>query len=296
MTLIDRSSFIGGSDAPAAVGVSPWRTPYQLWQEKTGEAEPQPDTPILAFGRMVEDFVRGEFSRLHGVQVLRPRTMHVHPKYAWMAGHLDGVISPRRIFEAKSARFRTGWGEEGSDDIPTQYLVQCLHYLEITGADVVDVAVLFSGCPPIHHYVVERDLAAIEALVEQEHAFWRKVETREPPAPLNPADCARRWSRSLEASIEATPDILRSLVSLTETKDAIKRLQEIEESTETKIKTFMEGNALLTYNSTILATWRTSRDGTQLDRDRLARELPDIVREYQITRPGSRRFLLRDIA
>ena len=31
-----RRNFIGGSDAPAIMGVSPWDTPYTCWEKKVG--------------------------------------------------------------------------------------------------------------------------------------------------------------------------------------------------------------------------------------------------------------------
>ena len=31
-----RKKGIGSSDAPIIMGVSPWKTPFELWEEKTG--------------------------------------------------------------------------------------------------------------------------------------------------------------------------------------------------------------------------------------------------------------------
>lgn len=33
----DRRRYIGGSDVAAVLGISPWRTPLQLWEAKTRE-------------------------------------------------------------------------------------------------------------------------------------------------------------------------------------------------------------------------------------------------------------------
>ena len=33
--LKERQKGIGGSDVAAILGMSPWRTPYQVWEEKT---------------------------------------------------------------------------------------------------------------------------------------------------------------------------------------------------------------------------------------------------------------------
>jgi predicted phage-related endonuclease len=40
--LARRTGYIGGSDAAAALGLSPWKTNVDLWEEKTGR-KPAPD-------------------------------------------------------------------------------------------------------------------------------------------------------------------------------------------------------------------------------------------------------------
>ena len=39
--LEERKAGIGASDAAAIIGMNPWKTNIQLWQEKTGEVEPE---------------------------------------------------------------------------------------------------------------------------------------------------------------------------------------------------------------------------------------------------------------
>ena len=36
-----RRKGIGGSDAASVLGISPWKSNVQLWEEKTGIAEPE---------------------------------------------------------------------------------------------------------------------------------------------------------------------------------------------------------------------------------------------------------------
>jgi len=38
---MERKGFIGGSDAPIILGLSPWKSPYQLWLEKIGQDKDQ---------------------------------------------------------------------------------------------------------------------------------------------------------------------------------------------------------------------------------------------------------------
>ena len=59
----DRIGYLGGSDAAVVLGISPWKSRYQLWCEKTG-AEPIPNldgVDYIYFGQVLEPIVASEF-------------------------------------------------------------------------------------------------------------------------------------------------------------------------------------------------------------------------------------------
>src|SRR5262245_21676530 len=51
---MNRQHFIGASDISAILGISPWKTPLQLYLEKTGQAEPEKEKPVLRRGQRWE--------------------------------------------------------------------------------------------------------------------------------------------------------------------------------------------------------------------------------------------------
>ena len=58
---IDRTKTIGGSDVAAILGLSPWRSPLDVWREKTlGEAD-QRDTPAMQAGVRFEPVILGRY-------------------------------------------------------------------------------------------------------------------------------------------------------------------------------------------------------------------------------------------
>jgi putative phage-type endonuclease len=189
-----RRTGLGGSDAAAALGVSPWRTPYDLWLEKTEPiALPAPPSEPMRWGTLLEPVIMQEYTRRTGRAVEAAPDMLRHPKYSWMIGHLDGRVEDR-ILEVKTARDARGWGEPGSDEIPLHYLTQTHHYLVVSGAVAADVAVLIGGSD-FRIYQVRADPDIAEALISAEAAFWKRIENRDPPPPVNPSDAARRWGR-----------------------------------------------------------------------------------------------------
>ena len=61
-----RRSHRNASETPAMLGVSPWMTPYQLWQIKLGVVEPEV-TPAVLHGTQLEPQARAAYEALNHV-------------------------------------------------------------------------------------------------------------------------------------------------------------------------------------------------------------------------------------
>jgi putative phage-type endonuclease len=184
-----RRGGIGGSDAAAALGQHPQRTPYELFLIKTGQAPDEvaviEDNARMRFGRVLEAVIANEYARTHDVRVRRKNVIVRHPKYPWMLANVDRLIEGRRTgLECKNVDtygYRFGeWGEPGTDEVPTPYLLQCAHYMAVLDYDVWHLAALVGG-NALRTYVIERDAALEDMMIDGEHEFWRRVESREPP-------------------------------------------------------------------------------------------------------------------
>jgi putative phage-type endonuclease len=178
----ERWTGLGGSDAAPALGMSPWKTPLELFLEKREHRE-APDTERMMLGRELEPVIRTLYARRTGRTVRLPSWTLRHPQYPWMIAHLDGATDDRRIFEAKNVAHDLFWGPSGSDEIPEHYHYQVQHYLAVTGFEVCDVAALIAGCE-LRIYTLQADREVQEALIEGEQEFWSKVQANTPP-PVN---------------------------------------------------------------------------------------------------------------
>ncbi|KVH51205.1 YqaJ viral recombinase family protein [Burkholderia diffusa] len=182
-----RRTGIGGSDAAAALGESPYLTPYELYLDKLGLAPPREETERMRMGRRLEAVIADEYALTRRVKLRRRNQPVRHPKYPWMFASPDRLVEGQRLgLEAKSvdpAAFRFGeWGDEGSDAVPTHYLLQTCHYMCVLGYEHWDLAALVGG-NHLRVYTIHRDPELEEMLIEREHAFWKLVEQREPPEP-----------------------------------------------------------------------------------------------------------------
>ena len=118
---VDRSKYIGGSDIGAILGLSRFRSPLEVWMEKTGKEVKKLDSLPLRFGSFAEEFVASEYSRATGFDLIHDESIRIHPDYSFMSAHIDRFVlehdspTPRRILECKTANpfASSDWGEGG---------------------------------------------------------------------------------------------------------------------------------------------------------------------------------------
>lgn len=182
--LAERRKSIGGSDAAAIVGMNHYVTPYALWADKTGRLPDQPDNEAMRQGRDLEQYVADRFSEATGKRVRRHTAMFHNPDFPFAHANIDrAVIGERAGLECKTTsimnlkKFRNG-------EYPENYYVQCVHYLAVTGWDrwYLGVLILNQG---FHWFVIERDQAEIDALMQAEHDFWSTYVIPDVPPPVD---------------------------------------------------------------------------------------------------------------
>ena len=170
----DRSEYIGGSDAAGVVGLSRWESPLSIWALKTGQVQPKEiDSEAMELGVELEDYVARRFMKKTGKKVRRVNRELVHPKYGFIRAHIDrDVVGENAILECKTC---SAWKakEWELQEIPTEYIIQAMHYLAVTGADRAYIAVLI-GNQDFKWKTIERDQKAIDDLIRREVDFWER--------------------------------------------------------------------------------------------------------------------------
>lgn len=167
-----RRNFIGASDAPIIMGVAPWRTPYQLWQEKCGIIGPQVDTERMKNGRTLEDEARNSFIQITGIEMSPKRLFS--KRYEWMMASLDG-LSPEGNYalEIKCPGKQV-------DQVPDIYIPQLQHQMLVSDLEHIWFFSYVPGCPS-YIKLVKRDDEYIEKLIEKEIQFWDCVQSMQEP-------------------------------------------------------------------------------------------------------------------
>lgn len=298
-----RKTGIGGSDAAAAVGLSPYMSPLELWMIKTGRdadlPKPDPDdtTDPVYWGTLLEPVVAASYTKQTGRRVRRINAVLRHPTIAWMLANIDREVigAPDvSILECKTA------GEFGArlwrEGVPEYVQIQVQHQLAVTGKHAADVAVLLCGQKLEVHRIV-RDDSLIARLIELEAAFWRYIQTDTPP-PADGSESADRALRCLYPGTGGTVDFTddRALSSTFADLVSVRAQIESREAVEAQLKqtlTQAMGEADRAQFETGSVSYKRSKDGTGIDLKRLLADQPELAARYAITKPGSRRFLVQ---
>lgn len=178
-----RRKGIGGSDAAAIVGLDRWRSAFDVYADKVGLKQEEPDNEAMRQGRDLEGYVASRFAEVTGKKVRRRNAILQHPEYPHIIANIDRwVVGENAGLECKTtsvlnrAKFSQG-------EFPPSYYVQCMHYMAVTGAERWYLAVLVLN-KAFHVFTIERDEAEIAALVQAEKHFWEEHVLKQiPPAP-----------------------------------------------------------------------------------------------------------------
>ena len=295
-----RRQGIGSSDAAAAVGLCPYKSPLELWAEKTGRATASEVVPGMDdaryWGTLLEPYVAVAYMQRTGLKVRKLNAVLQHPTFTFMLANIDREIvgSPDvQILECKTA------GEFGSrlwkDGVPEYVQLQVQHQLAVTGKPAADVAVLLCG-QSLEVHRIERDEEVISRLVVLEAQFWEHVVNDTPPPADGSASSAkalRHLYRGNDTSLDFSEDVdlsatfseLATLKDELEIKD--KRLEGLKQSLQQAM-----GDASRAVFAGGEVTYRRAKDGTCLDSKQLTQDHPELVARYRVTRPGARRFVI----
>ena len=172
-----RKNRIGASDAATIMGVSPWSSPYMLWEEKLGLRPPKEMNFAMSEGKRKEESARKRFSEIIGKNI-QPDVI-IHPTYNYLLASLDGISEDRQIICEIKHPGRKDHEEALEGRVPEKYYPQVQMQMEVSGL-------------PLNHYfscygedacvvIVERNRAFIDKMMPLLHEFYKCMVTFKPP-------------------------------------------------------------------------------------------------------------------
>ena len=170
-----RSKGLGGSDMAAVMGLNPYKTPFMLWQEKTGKVVNNIDSEKMQIGRDIEDFCAAQYTKRTGTKTRRSNKFKVHSDYPFIGGsvdrlfNIDGRLGVLEMKNVSNESFKNTF----AGGIPDYYFIQIQTYLFVFGAQIAHLWV-FVGGDHFELFTVARNEQVIESIQDAFYALAGK--------------------------------------------------------------------------------------------------------------------------
>ena len=160
-----RHKYIGGSDAAAVVGMNSYVSAYSLWAEKTCRIPGFEGNLATEVGAYLEEFVAQKFAQVTGKRVRKSNQSWFNDQYPWAIANIDReIVGEDAGLEIKTTS-ELCMGKFKGGEFPSNYYVQCMHYLAVTGKSKWYLAVLI-GNRDFVWFTIDRDEDEIKALLD----------------------------------------------------------------------------------------------------------------------------------
>lgn len=176
-----RKQDITASDVAAVFGLHPYKTPLQLWADKTGVGIEVAENAAMRRGRWLEDAVIAACRDHHPDWDIVKPGIYVRAPSIRLGATPDAVANGTINVQCKTVAASTFKGWE--DGAPTHYQLQALTEAMLLGAERSILAVLVTSAfgAEYHEYEIPRHPAAEAKIIEAVPDFWRKIEAGEQP-------------------------------------------------------------------------------------------------------------------
>ncbi len=191
-----RKTKITATDASIIMGVSPWKTRWQLYQEKISVTEAKPPTPSMQRGLDLEPVAREAFILTTGI--------YVSPKVIikdWQMASVDGISDDGKYLVEIKCPSQVDHSMAIAGKVPDHYYPQLQHQMHVCDVN----RMFYFSFDGVNGALVEvvKDNSYIEKMVEEEWKFYQCLINKNPPEPSEDdyfemddpiwKECATRW-------------------------------------------------------------------------------------------------------
>ena len=280
--LVLRKTGIGGSDAGAVCGLNPYSSPMKLFYDKTSDKIEELDNEAVRQGHDLEDYVAQRFVEATGLKVRRSNYMYRSVEYPFMIADVDRlVVGEDAGLECKTASaYSADKWKDGN--IPIHYMMQCYHYMAVTGKRAWYIAAVILGKEFVYHKL-EWDDDVIYGLIAAEKEFWEKhVIAGLMPEPDGSAICDKVLKQYFHMAEKGSSVELigfdGKLDRRAEILAQIEKLKCEQDCIEQEIKVFMKEKERA-FSEKYKVSW-SNVSSIRLDTKLLKQENPQIYKDY----------------
>ena len=294
--LQDRSDnpSIGASASDRILGLNPWHSEVDLWDDLVNGIKPQDDNLAMWLGREMEPIIKKLFMDKTGLKVLNDNKIRIDEEHHFLTTNLDGMV----VGEGVPVEYKTT-GMPWNGDIPDHYFVQIQHQMMVTESPSIYFVSLSLG--QRKELIVEKYDRNDEFIADMRSSlvnFWNNhVVTEIPPEPKSVEDAKKIFDVvEPESSAMAQPEDQLVWSSLTDLKRQKFELEKQIKAHQLDImKKLGNRESLVDQHGQTLVTWKKTKDSQVFDVKGFEKDNPELYNKYKKTRNGYRRFTIKEV-
>lgn len=190
-----KSRLIGGSEIASLFNGLGYRTPLQIWMEKSGKSEPENldgIIPVMA-GQLFEDRIADLASKVFDIELTKCEQFYIDEERKTCASldylcNDEGVEVPVELkFLGRKSRDSLPYSSYTDTDTegvylpPVKFALQVQWQMHHQGASHAYLIAMVGNSELLANRI-ERDQALIDSLLEVNDRFWESVARNSPPA------------------------------------------------------------------------------------------------------------------
>ena len=283
---------LGGSDMAAVLGLSPWRSPIDVWLDKTSDTVEEKESEPMYWGNVLEEVVAQEFAKRSGYKVRNNNFTLQSEEYPYLLANIDReIVGLDAGLECKTANaFKAN--EWDGDNVPDAYYIQCQHYMAVTGKSSWWIAALIGGNTFVYKEI-KRNEEVIKAIIDTGAAFWELVESKTMPAPDDTKQCEnalkKLYQKSNGQSVELPANYGNMIIDYLEIKNQLSELETKKRGIENVMKDFLKDNEKATYGEHFVS-WKSTKPRETFDAKAFKDDYPELHKKYIKVGEPSRRM------
>lgn len=279
---------IGGTDAPKVMGLSKYGSPIDVYA-RVAEGRDNPIDPFTARrGHLLEPVIRELSKDLYG-WALAPRDYSkplvvMDERREWCAASPDDLLADQDAgidYKSVDPRGGVGYGEEGTDQVPPDVLIQCVHYMAALDRPRWYVVAYFGG-NDLRRYVLARDLELESMWTEACARFWVDYVLAKRPPPPDSSEGYLSWlmerRKPQGETLQATPEAEKWARQLASAREAIAKAERAESEARNQLVALLGDAQRLVGDGWTLGTqsrkstaWKAAAEAAGVSREVLER-------------------------
>jgi putative phage-type endonuclease len=194
-----RKMHVMASDIPVIMGVSPYKTPRQLYDEKMNIGEFQKETASMRYGKNKEADIRESYNKKHGIYFYP--VVAISDEWPWMGASYDGIFDEKDIFMEIKCTNGEDHAKAKENIIPEKYKAQIAQQFLVS--NFFDAIYLSFHKDEIIELELSKHFISAEyyiEIIEKGKEFYQRMLNFDPP-PLIDRDIVKNnsdiWHNSI---------------------------------------------------------------------------------------------------